>query len=344
MNKRKLLSKALVVTSVFVASTMMASAAEMVGAGSSFFFPMVSKWAESYKAKTGNNLNYQSIGSGAGIKQINAKTVDFGASDDPVKAEDLEKLGQVQFPAIIGGVVPVVNIEGVKPGELKLTGELLGKIFAGHILSWDDKRIVALNPKVKIPHTVITIVTRSDGSGTTAVFTNYLSKVSEGFRDEVGAGKTVNWTASSNIGGKGNEGVAANVQRVANSIGYVEWAYAKKNNLSHVLVQNASGSFPLPGDEAFAAAAASTDWSKFPGMGTFITNASGKDAWPIAGAVFVVIYKNPSDKAKAGEVIKFFDWAFQDGKTMAKDLDYAPMPDATTSYIKSNVWSQVNVK
>lgn len=321
-----------------------ASAAEMTGAGSSFIYPVLSKWAEAYKAKTGNNLNYQSIGSGGGIKQINAKTVDFGATDDPVKAEELQTRGQVQFPAIIGGIVPVVNLEGVKPGELKLSADVLEKIFEGAIISWNDKRILALNPGVKIPANVITVVTRSDGSGSTAILTNYLSKVSPTWKEKVGSGKTVNWPATSTISGKGNEGVSANVNRVKNSIGYVEYAYAKKNNMTYVSLQNADGKYVLPDDKTFAAAAAGTDWTKFPGMATFITNASGENAWPITGATFVVMYKNPSDKARTKELLNFFDFALKQGQQMATELDYVPMPDQTVNYIEKTVWSEVSTK
>ena len=321
-----------------------ANAVDMTGAGSSFIYPVLSKWAEAYKAKTGHNLNYQSIGSGGGIKQINAKTVDFGATDDPVKAEDLQAKGQVQFPAIVGGIVPVVNIDGLKPGELKLSADVLEKIFEGVIISWNDKRILALNPGVKIPANVITVVTRSDGSGSTAILTNYLSKVSPSWKEKVGSGKTVNWPATSTVSGKGNEGVSANVTRVKNSIGYVEYAYAKKNNMTYVALQNADGKFVLPDDKTFAAAAAGTDWTKFPGMATFITNASGENAWPITGATFIVMYKNPSDKARSKELLNFFDYSLKQGQQLATDLDYVPMPNETVNYIEKTVWSEITTK
>ena len=342
INLKKALSIALLTATA--TATMEVSAAEMTGAGSSFIYPVLSKWSEAYKAKTGNNLNYQSIGSGGGIKQINAKTVDFGATDDPVKADDLHAKGQVQFPAIVGGVVAVVNLDGVKPGELKLSPDVLAKIFQGVIISWNDKRILALNPGVNIPANVINVVTRSDGSGTTAIFTNYLSKVSPSWKEEVGFGKTVNWPATSTVSGKGNEGVAANVTRVKNSIGYVEYAFAKKNNMTYASLQNAEGKFVLPDDTTFAAAASGTDWTKFPGMATFITNAPGANAWPITGATFIVMYKNPSDKAKAAEVMKFFDFGLKQGKQLATDLDYVPLPDETINYIEKTVWSQVITK
>jgi len=336
--------KAFVAVAVAVSLSTSAFAAEMTGAGSSFIYPVLAKWAEAYKAKTGNSLNYQSIGSGGGIKQIKAKTVDFGATDAPMSFEDLEAGGMVQFPAIIGGVVPVVNIEGIKPGQLKLSSDILSDIFMGTITNWNDKRIALLNPGVKIPAGDITVVTRADGSGTTAIFTNYLSKVNKGWKDAVGFGAAVKWPAASTVSGKGNEGVAANVSRIKNSIGYVEFAYAKKNNMSFTQMRNAEDKFVEPTAASFAAASAGTDWSKFPGMNTFITNAPGAAAWPITGATFVVIYKKPENKASAAEVLKFFDYGFKDGKKMAADLDYVPMPDATTNFIRKNVWSQVQVK
>ncbi len=320
------------------------SAAEITGAGSTFVYPLLSKWAEAYKAKTGNNMNYQSIGSSGGLKQIRAKTVDFGASDAPVKFEDLEKDGMLQFPTIIGGVVPVLNVEGLKPGQLKLDGQTLADIFQGSITNWNDKRIAALNPGMAIPAGDITVVHRADGSGTTAVFTDYLTKVSADWKSAVGAGAAVKWPAASSVGGKGNEGVAANVTRLKNSIGYVEYAYAKKNKMTYALMKNAAGQFVAPDDETFAAAAAGTDWTKIPGMGTYITNAGGAKSWPISGAVFILIYKNPENKANAAEVIKFFEFGFKDGGKMAEELDYVPMPAATIEFIKKNVLSKVSLK
>ncbi|QWE16305.1 phosphate ABC transporter substrate-binding protein PstS [Polynucleobacter sp. AP-Nino-20-G2] len=320
------------------------SAAEITGAGSTFVYPLLSKWAEAYKAKTGNNMNYQSIGSSGGLKQIRAKTVDFGASDAPVKFEDLEKDGMLQFPTIIGGVVPVLNVEGLKPGQLKLDGQTLADIFQGSITNWNDKRIAALNPGMAIPAGDITVVHRADGSGTTAVFTDYLTKVSADWKSAVGAGAAVKWPAGSSVGGKGNEGVAANVTRLKNSIGYVEYAYAKKNKMTYALMKNAAGQFVAPDDETFAAAAAGTDWTKIPGMGTYITNAGGAKSWPISGAVFILIYKNPENKANASEVIKFFEFGLKDGGKMAEELDYVPMPAATIEFIKKNVLSKVSLK
>ena len=321
-----------------------AQAADITGAGATFPYPIYAKWAEAYKAKTKTGLNYQSIGSSGGIKQIKAKTVDFGASDAPVKFEDLQKDGLVQFPAIIGGVVPILNVDGIKPGELKVTGDVLAQMFMGYIVNWNDKQIAALNPGVKLPNANITVVHRADGSGTTAIFTDYLAKVNADWKKNVGAGAAVKWPAASSIGGKGNEGVAANVSRVKNSIGYVEYAYTKKNNTPYINLINQAGQTVKPDDETFAAAAAGTDWAKIPGMGTFITNAPGAKSWPITGASFILMYKQPTNKANAAEVLKFFDFAFKEGKKMAADLDYVPMPDATTDFIRKSVWTQINTK
>ena len=336
------LKKALVISAISL--TPVAFAADMTGAGATFPYPIYAKWAEAYKAKTGSNLNYQSIGSSGGIKQIKAKTVDFGASDNPVKFEDLEKDGMVQFPAIIGGVVPVMNVDGVKPGELKLDGPTLADIFQGVISDWGDKRIALMNPGVKIPSGPITVVHRADGSGTTAIFTDYLAKTSSLWKDAVGAGAAVKWPAASSVGGKGNEGVAANVSRVKNSVGYVEYAYAKKNKMTHIALKNKEGNFIQPDDLTFAAAAAGTDWAKIPGMGTFITDAAGAKSWPITGASFILLYKNPENKANAAEVMKFFDFGFKEGKNMAIELDYVPMPDSTTDFIRKNVFTKVVTK
>ncbi len=327
--------------SVLAASAM---SAEITGAGATFPFPIYAKWAEAYKAKTGNSMNYQSIGSSGGIKQIKAKTVDFGATDAPVSFEDLEKDGMVQFPAIIGGVVPVVNIEGIKPGQVKLSGELLADVFSGAIAKWNDKRIAEMNPGIALPDAAITVVHRADGSGTTAVFTDYLAKVNANWKSTVGAGAAVKWPAASSVGGKGNEGVAANVSRIKNAIGYVEYAYAKKNNMTHLNLRNQAGQVVAPDDETFAAASASTDWSKVPGMGIYLTNAPGAKSWPITGASFILMYKDPANKANSAEVLKFFEFAFKEGKKMAADLEYVPMPDATTDFIRKNVWNKINVK
>ncbi len=336
---KSFLKKALVIGAISVAPV--AFAGDITGAGATFPYPVYAKWAEAYKSKTGTGLNYQSIGSSGGIKQIKAKTVDFGASDAPVKFDALEKDGLVQFPAIIGGVVPVMNVDGIKPGQLKLDGPTLADIFQGNITNWNDKRIAIMNPGVKIPTGDITVVHRADGSGTTAIFTDYLAKVSSLWKDAVGAGAAVKWPAASSVGGKGNEGVAANVNRVKNSVGYVEYAYAKKNNMTTISMKNSDGNYVMPSDKTFAAASAGTDWSKVPGMGTFITNAPGAESWPITGASFILMYKNPENKANSAEVLKFFDFAFKEGKKMALELDYVPMPDATTDYIRKNVWSTI---
>ncbi|WP_353202439.1 phosphate ABC transporter substrate-binding protein PstS [Polynucleobacter sp.] len=321
-----------------------AFAIDITGAGATFPYPIYAKWAEAYKAKTGTNFNYQSIGSSGGIKQIKVKTVDFGATDAPVKFEDLEKDGMVQFPAIIGGVVAVINVDGLKPGDIKLDGPTLADIFQGIITDWGDMRIAIMNPGVKIPTGPITVVHRADGSGTTAIFTDYLAKTSTLWKDAVGAGAAVKWPAVSSVGGKGNEGVAANVSRVKNSIGYVEYAYAKKNKMITISMKNRDGNYVMPDELTFAAAAAGTDWAKIPGMGTYITNAPGAKSWPITGASFILMYKDPEKKANSAEVLKFFDFAFKEGKKMADDLDYVPMPDATTDFIRKSVWSKVATK
>jgi phosphate transport system substrate-binding protein len=331
----------LIILGAAAASSVTAFAADITGAGATFPYPIYAKWAEAYKAKTGNGLNYQSIGSSGGIKQIRAKTVDFGASDNPVKFEELEKDGMIQFPAIIGGVVPVMNVEGITPGQIKLTGEVLAAIFAGEISTWNDKQIGILNPGVLLPNQAITVVHRADGSGTTAIFTDYLVKASKMWADKVGSGASVKWPAASSVGGKGNEGVAANVSRVKGSIGYVEYAYAKKNKMNFAQLRNRDGKFVAPDDLTFAAAAAGVNWSKTPGMGIFLTNQPGANSWPIAGASFILMYKNPENKANAAEVIKFFEWAFKNGGKMAEELDYVPMPASVTDYIAKSVWSQV---
>jgi phosphate transport system substrate-binding protein len=337
-------TKSLVAGAIALSTVTTAVASDFTGAGASFPYPIYAKWAEAYKAKTKIGMNYQSIGSSGGIKQINAKTVDFGATDNPVKFEDLEKSGLVQFPAIIGGVVPILNVDGIKPGQLKVTGDVLAQMFMGYIVNWNDKKIAALNPGVKLPDATITVVHRADGSGTTAIFTDYLAKVNPDWKKIVGAGAAVKWPAASSIGGKGNEGVAANVSRVKNSIGYVEYAYTKKNNTPYFNLINQAGQTVAPDDTTFAAAAAGTDWAKIPGMGAFITNAPGANSWPITGASFILMYKQPTNKKNSAEVLKFFDFAFKEGKKMAADLDYVPMPDATTDFIRKNVWTQINTK
>ena len=329
---------------LLTAVTLSAHATDMIGAGATFPFPVYYKWAEGYKQATGKTLNYQSIGSSGGIRQINARTVDFGETDAPVKGEDLDKNGQVQFPAIIGGTVPIVNLDGFKPGELRITGPVMAEVFLGNITKWNDPKLTALNPGKNLPNENITIVHRADGSGTTFNWTEYLSTVSPEWLAKVGRGPAVKWPAAASVGGKGNEGVAANVGRIKNSIGYVEYAYAKKNNMSHLNLRNLAGQFVAPDDETFAAASASTDWSKIPGMSIYLTNAPGAKSWPITGASFILMYKQPANKANSAEVLKFFDFAFKEGKKMAADLEYVPMPDATTDFIRKSVWNNVNVK
>jgi phosphate transport system substrate-binding protein len=316
-------------------------AADITGAGATFPYPIYAKWAEAYKAQTGVGLNYQSIGSSGGLKQIRAKTVTFGASDAPVKGEELDKDGMIQFPAIIGGTVPVVNLEGFKPGELRVNGEVLAEMFMGTINKWNDAKLAALNPGKKLPDQSITVVHRADGSGTTFNFTDYLSAVSKPWADSVGKGAAVKWPAASSVGGKGNEGVAANVNRVKGALGYVEYAYVKKNNMNFMQLQNKDGKFVSPDDLTFSAAAAGVDWFSVPGMGVSMVNAKGAQSWPITTASFILMYKQPQDKAASAEALKFFDWAFKSGKKLAEDLDYVPMPDAVTAQIKSKVWSEV---
>jgi phosphate transport system substrate-binding protein len=312
------------------------SAQDVTGAGASFPAPIYSKWAADYNKATGHKVNYQSVGSGAGIKQIDAKTVDFGASDMPLKDEDLTAKNQLQFPTVIGGVVPVVNIAGVAPGKLKLTGQLIADIYLGKITKWSDAQITALNPGVKLPDETISVVRRSDGSGTTFLFTNYLSKVSPEWKEKVGDGTAVNWPAGA--GGKGNEGVAAFVTRLPNSIGYVEYAYVKQNKMVYAELKNASGNFVAPDDTAFKAAAAGADWSK--SFYQILTNQNGKEAWPITGATFILMHKVQDKPESAAAVLKFFDWGYKNGDKTADDLDYVPMPDKVKDVIRKS-WAQI---
>lgn len=318
-----------------------ASAADITGAGATFPYPMYAKWAEVYKKETGVGLNYQSIGSSGGIKQIRAKTVTFGATDAPVKGEELDRDAMVQFPAIIGGTVPVVNLEGFKPGELRVTGPVLADMFMGKITKWNDAKLAELNPGKKLPDQSITIVHRADGSGTTFNWTDYLSAVSPEWSQKVGKGAAVKWPADSSVGGKGNEGVAANVNRVKGALGYVEYAYVKKNNMNFMQLQNKDGKYVSPDDTTFAAAAAGVDWFSVPGMGVSMVNAKGANSWPVTTASFILMYKDPADKAASQEALKFFSWAFKNGKKLAVDLDYVPLPDAVTAQIQSKVWSQI---
>jgi phosphate transport system substrate-binding protein len=333
------MGKLLVALLSFVAIT--AHATDITGAGATFPFPIYAKWAEGYKKVSNVNLNYQSIGSSGGIKQINAKTVTFGATDAPVKGEDLDKNNQVQFPAVLGGVVPVFNIDGFKPGDLKLNGTVLAEIFMGRITKWNDPKIVALNSGRTLPNQSITVVHRADGSGTTFIFTDYLNEVSQDWRATVGKGAAVKWPAASSVGGKGNEGVAANVERVKGSIGYVEYAYAKKNKIPHFKMENRNGLYVDPDDSTFAAAAANADWFSVSGMGVSLVNQRGTSVWPISGASFIIMYKDPTDKKASQEVLKFFDWSWKNGKKDALDLDYVPLPNSLTNQIRQKVWTQI---
>lgn len=316
-------------------------AADITGAGATFPYPIFAKWAEVYKKSENVNLNYQSIGSSGGLRQIRAKTVTFGASDAPVAGPQLEKDGMVQFPVILGGVVPIANLEGFAQAELKLSGPVLADIFMGTITNWNDPKIAALNPGKKLPNQSITVVHRADGSGTTFIFTDYLNEVSKPWADKVGKGAAVKWPAGSSVGGKGNEGVAANVTRVKGSIGYVEYAYAKKNNIKYLQMMNKDGQYVAPSEKTFAAAAAGADWFSVPGMGISLVEQKGAASWPITGASFVLMYKEPANKQASKDVIKFFSWAFKDGQQLALDLDYVPLPETLTQAIASKVWSQI---
>ncbi len=326
-----------IIAAVFAALGATATYAEdITGAGASFPAPLYSKWAADYNKATSVKVNYQSVGSGAGIKQIDAKTVDFGASDMPLTDEDLNKKGQVQFPTVIGGVIPVVNIAGVAPGKLLLTGELLADIYLGKITKWDDAALKALNPTLNLPDALIAPVRRSDGSGTSFIFTNYLSKISAEWKTKVGESTAPNWPVG--LGGKGNEGVSAFVSRIPNSIGYVEYSYVKQNKMTYAKLKNSAGTFVDPDDTAFKAAAAGADWAK-----TFyqiLTNQPGKDSWPITGATFILMHKVQDKPAAASSSLKFFDWAYKNGDKTADDLDYVPMPNSVKDAIRKS-WSQI---
>jgi phosphate transport system substrate-binding protein len=315
-----------------------ATAADITGAGATFPYPIYAKWADAYKKQTGIGMNYQSIGSGGGIKQISAKTVDFGASDMPLKPEVLEKEGLMQFPTVIGGAIPAVNVKGIKPGELKLSGEVLGDIYLGKIKKWNDPAIAAINPGLSLPDQAISVVHRSDGSGTTFIWSNYLSKVSPEWKGKVGEGTSVNWPTG--VGGKGNEGVASYVQRINGSIGYVEYAYVLQNKMTFAVVKNRDGHFVAPSAKAFMAAAAGADWTKAPGMYLILTDAPGADAWPIAGATFILMHKVQEKPERAEAVLKFFKWAYANGDQMAESLDYVPMPNSVVSLIETH-WKQI---
>ena len=309
------------VAAVIVSPTM---AADISGAGATFPYPIYAKWADAYKKETGIGLNYQSIGSGGGIKQIQNKTVTFGASDAPLKGDELNKSGLVQFPMVMGGIVPVVNLEGVKPGELVIDGPTLAKMFLGELKSWDDPAIAKLNPNVKLPKQAIAVVHRSDGSGTTYNFVYYLSEVSADFKSKVGVNTSVQWPVG--IGAKGNEGVANNVANTKGSVGYVEYAYAKQNKLTFTEMVNKDGKPVAPTSEAFQAAAANADWKSQPGFGVILANQPGATSWPMTAATWILMYKTPQDAANSTEALKFFDWAYRKGGKMAEELDYVPMP------------------
>ena len=313
-----------------------AGAQDITGAGASFPAPLYAKWADAYFKATGVKVNYQSVGSGAGLRQIRGRTVDFGASDMPLNDETLAKDGLVQFPTVIGGVVPVVNLKGIAPGQLRLTGPVLADIYLGKIKRWNDPAIAALNPGLNLPDKLIAVIRRADGSGTTFIFTNYLSKVSPEWKERVGAGTAVKWVGGA--GGKGNEGVAAFVMRLPNSIGYVEYGYAKQSKMRYVALQNAAGEFVVPDDPAFAAAAEGADWAK--SFNQVLTNQPDKAAWPISGATFILMHKDPSNAARAAEALKFFDWAYSHGGDAARSIDYVPLPAAVQAVVRKS-WSAI---
>jgi phosphate transport system substrate-binding protein len=320
------------------AIAVVAQAAEINGAGATFPYPVYAKWAEAYAAKTGLKMNYQSIGSGGGIKQITAKTVDFGASDMPLKAADLEKDGLTQFPMVMGGVVPVVNIEGIKPGQLKLDGKVISDIYLGKVTKWNDPAIASLNSGVKLPDQAIAPVYRSDGSGTTFIFTHYLSEVSPEWKEKIGENTSVQFPTG--LGGKGNEGVSAMASRTSGAIGYVEYAYAKQNKLTYTMLHNKDGQFVSPESRTFQSAAANADWSKAQDFNLLLTNQPGKDSWPITGATFILMHKQQGKPEVAREAINFFDWCYRNGGKMAEELDYVPMPESVVKMVEQS-WQQI---
>jgi phosphate transport system substrate-binding protein len=325
-----------IVAAGLVAASTSAFAADITGAGATFPFPIYSKWADAYKKETGNGLNYQSIGSGGGIKQIEAKTVTFGATDMPLKVDQLTKSGLVQWPMVMGAIVPVINVEGVKPGEVVFDGQTLADIYLGKITKWDDPAIKKLNPKVSLPSEAITVVRRSDGSGTTFNFTDYLSKASAEWKTKVGSGTAVEWPVG--VGAKGNEGVSGNISQTRNSIGYVEYAYAKQNKLTFTALVNKAGKSVQPTVASFQAAASNADWANAPGYYVILTDQPGEQSWPITASTFILMHREPADKATSAEAVKFFTWAFAKGGKMAEELDYIPMPDAVVKLIEKT-WS-----
>jgi phosphate transport system substrate-binding protein len=337
MFKRIASSAAAVVFSLGVMTASHAEVTQLNGAGATFPYPIYAKWASAYQKATGIKLNYQSIGSGGGIKQIMKKTVDFGASDAPMKPKDLGKHGMIQWPQIMGGVVPVVNLPGIQSGKIRLDGETLADIFLGRIQKWNDKRLTALNPGVDLPSEAITVVHRSDGSGTTFIFTNYLAKVSKSWEKQVGNAKAVAWPAG--VGGKGNEGVASYVKRIKGAIGYVEYAYALQNKMTYTLLRNNSGAYVAPTSANFQAAAAGAEWGKAKHYYLILTDQPGTEAWPITGASFIIVYKQAEKPETTAAALKFFDWAFHHGGQMADELDYVPMPDKVVEMVEST-WTQ----
>ena len=326
------------IVTLLTALAVTAQAQDITGAGATFPAPLYAKWADAYNKATGIRVNYQSVGSGAGINQIRAKTVQFGASDMPLKDEQLAEMGVFQFPTAIGGVVPVINLKGIEPGSMRLTGAVIADIYLGKIKRWNDPAIVALNPKLALPDQDITVVRRSDGSGTTFIWTNYLSKVNPEFKSTIGEGTAVNWKVGA--GGKGNEGVSAMVRQLPGTLGYVEYAYVKQTKMNWVNVQNAAGTWVAPTEDAFKAAAAGADWNR--SYYQILTNQSGRDAWPITGATFILVYVKPADPVKAQGVTKFFDWAFANGDRAADDLDYVALPDSVKTKIRSD-WKRLGL-
>jgi phosphate transport system substrate-binding protein len=330
---------AFVAAGFIAAAFVPANAADISGAGATFPYPIYAKWADAYKKETGNGLNYQSIGSGGGIKQITARTVTFGASDMPLQPADLDKIGVIQFPTVMGGIVPVVNLDGIKSGDLIIDGPTLAKIYLGGIKTWNDPALKKQNPTAKLPSQAIALVHRSDGSGTTFIFTNYLSKVSADWKSKVGSNTSVEWPAG--IGAKGNEGVANNVSQTKGAIGYVETAYAKQNHLTTTKMVNKDGKVVAATSEAIMAAAAGADWAKAPGFYMILTDSPGAASWPIAGATFILVPKQPQDTAATSEALKFFSWAYKNGGTMASSLDYIPMPDSVVKLIQAKWASEI---
>ena len=330
------LARAVMIAGLLSAS---AQAAEISGAGATFPYPIYAKWAEAYKAKTGLSMNYQSIGSGGGIKQIQSKTVDFGASDMPLKPDELEKSGLMQFPMIMGGEVAVINVQGIETGKLKLDGKTLADIYLGKITKWNDPALAKLNPGIALPNQAMAVVHRSDGSGTTFIFTNYLSKVSPEWKEKVGENTAVEWPTG--LGGKGNEGVAALVSRTDGAIGYVEYAYAKQNKMNYSLLANKEGVYNQPDAKAFQAAAANADWKAAPGYYLLLTDQPGKESWPITGASFILMHKKPKNPENSKQVLAFFDWSYKNGQKLADELDYVPMPDPVVKLVEETWKTQL---